>query len=285
MPDFLLEIGCEEIPARMIDGAGADLARRVGELFKKHSLSHANPNVFSTPRRLAVLIGTLDRQPVLRSKVLGPSERVAFRDGKPTKAAEAFAHREGTSIEHLSIVETDKGRYVCAETEKGGRPAAEILVEYLPAELENLYWPKAMYWRSKAETFVRPVRWIVAMLDGEVIPFEFDGIRAGSVSRGHRILADGTVAIPKAGSAYVDALAAAKVLNRPEREKQIRQALDAATRKIAGARWREDKALLDTVVNLTEYPCDSGKFRSSVSRVARGSPGDGDARSPEIFCD
>jgi glycyl-tRNA synthetase beta chain len=254
MPDFLLEIGCEEIPARMIDGAGADLARRVGELFKKHSLSHANPNVFSTPRRLAVLIGTLDRQPVLRSKVLGPSERVAFRDGKPTKAAEAFAHREGTSIEHLSIVETDKGRYVCAETEKGGRPAAEILVEYLPAELENLYWPKAMYWRSKAETFVRPVRWIVAMLDGEVIPFEFDGIRAGSVSRGHRILADGTVAIPKAGSAYVDALAAAKVLNRPEREKQIRQALDAATRKIAGARWREDKALLDTVVNLTEYP-------------------------------
>jgi glycyl-tRNA synthetase beta chain len=92
------------------------------------------------------------------------------------------------------------------------------------------------------------------MLDGEVIPLEFDGIRAGSSSRGHRILTDGTVAIPRAGSAYIDSLRAAKVLGRGEREHQIRKALDAATRMIPGARWREDKDLLDTVVNLTEYP-------------------------------
>jgi glycyl-tRNA synthetase beta chain len=111
-----------------------------------------------------------------------------------------------------------------------------------------------MYWRKSSERFVRPLRWLVAMLDEEVIPLEFDGIRAGNSSRGHRILADRAVAIPTAGMSYVSALAAAKVLGRGEREQQIRKALDAATRTIPGARWREDKALLDTVVNLTEFP-------------------------------
>jgi glycyl-tRNA synthetase beta chain len=111
-----------------------------------------------------------------------------------------------------------------------------------------------MYWRKSNERFVRPVRWIVAMLDGDTIPLEFDGIRAGSQSRGHRILTDSPVTISKAGAAYVDALRAAKVLGRAEREHQIRKALDAATRTIPGAQWREDKILLDTVVNLTEFP-------------------------------
>ena len=111
-----------------------------------------------------------------------------------------------------------------------------------------------MYWRKPNERFVRPVRWLVAMLDGETIPLEFDGIWAGKISRGHRILSDGGVTIARAGSAYVDALRAAKVLGRAEREQQIRKALDAATRTIPGARWREDKSLLDTVVNLTEFP-------------------------------
>jgi glycyl-tRNA synthetase beta chain len=111
-----------------------------------------------------------------------------------------------------------------------------------------------MYWRKPNERFVRPVRWLVAMLDADVIPLEFDGVRAGNQSRGHRILADGPVPIPRAGTPYLDALERARVLSRGEREKQIRKTLDAATRTIAGARWREDKSLLDTVVNLTEWP-------------------------------
>src|SRR5262249_50400289 len=132
--------------------------------------------------------------------------------------------------------------------------AAEILAENLPKEIAAIYWPKNMYWRKPPERFVRPVRWLVAMLDGEAIPFEFDGIHAGKSSRGHRILSDGPVSISRAGSAYVDSLRAAKVLGRSEREHQIRKALDTATRTIPGARWREDKSLLDTVVNLTEFP-------------------------------
>jgi glycyl-tRNA synthetase beta chain len=128
-----------------------------------------------------------------------------------------------------------------------------VLAELLPKEINSIYWPKNMYWRKRGELFVRPVRWLVAMLDGEVIPVEFDGIRAGNQSRGHRILADRAVSISRPSS-YIAALKDAKVLNRADRELQIRKALDAATRAIPGARWREDKELLETVVNLTEFP-------------------------------
>jgi len=184
----------------------------------------------------------------------GPSVNIAYKDGQPTPAAHAFAKKSGVDVAQLEKVSTPKGEYIAAKVTKKGRSASEILAEMLPREIATIYWPKNMYWRKPNERFVRPVRWLVAMLDGETIPLEFDGVKAGKSSRGHRILMDGAVTIPGAGSAYVDALRAAKVLGRSEREHQIRKALDAATRTIPGARWREDKALLDTVVNLTEFP-------------------------------
>jgi glycyl-tRNA synthetase beta chain len=256
MPDFLLEIGCEEIPARMIDAGSAELRERVGKLLERERLVPAGAIAnFDTPRRLAVLASGLPAaQPDITEQITGPSVTVAYKDGQPTNAAHAFAKKAGIEVSQLEKATTPKGEYLSASVMKKGRPASEILAELLPKEINSIYWPKNMYWRKPGERFVRPVRWIVAMLDGEVIPLEFDGVCSGRNSRGHRILADAAVAIPKAGATYVDALAAAKVLNRAEREKQIRRALDAATRKIAGARWREDKALLDTVVNLTEYP-------------------------------
>jgi glycyl-tRNA synthetase beta chain len=254
MPDFLLEIGTEEIPARMIEAASAELVRRVCDLLEKHYLARVNPQVLATPRRLAISIWTNDCQATVRTKTLGPSVSVAFKDGKPTKAAEAFAQRAGISVDSLEITETEKGSYVCSpETSKAGRTAAEILVENLPAELKQLYWPKNMYWRKTTERFVRPVRWIVALLDGEVVPLEFCGIRAGRMSRGHRIIGEEEVEISSA-KAYVESLRQAKVLGSGEREHKIRKALDAATRTIPGARWREDEELLKTVVNLTEFP-------------------------------
>src|ERR1700732_1055494 len=100
------------------------------------------------------------------------------------------------------------------------------------------------------ELFVRPVRWLVAMLDTQLIPLEFDGVASGTHSWGHRILANREVEIPRAGPAYIEALREAKVLSRADRETQIRQQLDAVTRTIPGARWREDRELLDAVVNL-----------------------------------
>jgi glycyl-tRNA synthetase beta chain len=256
MPDFLLEIGSEEIPARMIAAAQEELQRRVGDLLKRERLAASgNVSGFDTPRRLAVLISEIpNAQPDATEQINGPAISVAFKDGQPGPAAHAFAKKAGVEVSQLERVMTPKGEYLSAKTTTKGRSAAEILAEMLPKEISSIYWPKNMYWRKTNERFVRPVRWLVAMLDDEVIPLAFDGVSAGRESRGHRILSSGKVTIPRAGAQYAEVLRSVKVLGREEREQQIRKALDAATRTIPGARWREDKSLLDTVVNLTEWP-------------------------------
>jgi glycyl-tRNA synthetase beta chain len=256
MPDLLLEIGCEEIPARMMDAASLDLRDRVKKLLERERLSATGEiSSLDSPRRLAVLAsGIPEAQPDITDQVNGPSANVAFKDGQPTPAAHAFACKAGVDVSQLERVTTAKGEYLAARITKKGRSASEVLAELLPKEISSIYWPKNMYWRRPSEKFVRPVRWLVALLDGEVLPIELYGIRAGNQSRGHRTLTEGPVRIPRAGSVYVEALRAAKVLGRNEREQQVRKALDAATRTIPSAHWREDKSLLDTVVNLTEFP-------------------------------
>ncbi|MGH9547384.1 MAG: glycine--tRNA ligase subunit beta [Terriglobales bacterium] len=256
MPDFLLEIGCEEIPARMIDAASLELRQRLHKLLDRERLLPADALAhLDTPRRLAVLAANIPAaQPDVVEQLTGPSVSVAFKDGQATPAAHAFAKKVGVDISQLQRSATPKGEYLSATVTKKGRSTAEILGQLLPREIASVYWPKNMYWRKPSERFVRPVRWLVAMLDAEVIPLEFDGVRAGNQSRGHRILADGSVSIPRAGAPYIEVLGKAKVISREQREKQIRKSLDAATRTISGARWREDKPLLDTVINLTEWP-------------------------------
>ena len=255
MPDFLIEIGCEEIPARMIDAASVELRERVNRLLERERLAASGTiTYFDTPRRLAVLApGIPAAQPDITEQVTGPSVNVAFKDGRPTPAAQAFAKKAGVDVSRLEKVTTPKGEYLSAKVTKKGRAAAEILSELLPKEINSIYWPKSMYWRKPNERFVRPVRWLVALLDDEVIPLEFAGVKAGKTSRGHRVIGDPRVEIQKPRD-YVAALRNTKVLGSEEREQQIRTALDASTRTVNGTRWREDKSLLDTVVNLTEFP-------------------------------
>src|ERR1700733_9635973 len=255
MPDFLLEIGCEEIPARMIEGAMVELRERVGPLLQRERLAPSGAITWlDTPRRLALIApGIPAGQPDVTEQVTGPSAQIAFKDGQPTPAAHAFAKKVCVDVGALERVTTPKGEYLGATVARKGRAAAELLAESLPKEISSLYWPKNMYWRKRGEVFVRPVRWLVAMLDGDVVPVEVFGIAAGKTSRGHRMLAREGVTISRP-STYVEALRAAKVLGAPEREQVIRKALDAATRTIPGARWRDDNPLLAAVVNLTEFP-------------------------------
>jgi glycyl-tRNA synthetase beta chain len=253
MADFLLEIGCEEIPARMIVDAEQELVLRITRLLGNERLTYGSVSPFSTPRRLAVQIsGVLASQPDLTEQVTGPSAQVAYKDGQPTPAAHAFAKKVGVEVGKLEKVSTAKGEYLSATVTRKGRAASEILGEHLPKEISTLYWPKNMYWRKPGEVFVRPVRWLVAMLDEQIVPLELFGVAAGKTSWGHRIIGS-KVAISKP-SAYVEALRGGKVLGATEREHVIRKALDAATRTIPGARWRADEPLLATVVNLTEFP-------------------------------
>ena len=211
--------------------------------------------MLSTPRRLAVIFpGILARQQDARETMVGPPVSVAYKDGQPTKAAEGFAKKAGVSVEALEQKQVGKALYLQATVVRRGRDAASILAELLPREIMGIPWPKSMYWRKRGETFIRPVRWLVAMLEEEVIAVEAFGIRAGDTTEGHRILSAGPLAIKRPAD-YASTLASGSVVvSAAEREQRIRKALDAATRTIPNARWREDKALLDTVVNLTEFP-------------------------------
>lgn len=257
MADLLLEIGCEEIPARMLESATDELGRRVRELLRNNRLNPAGEmHTKETPRRLVVIASEIPvTQPDTQEQLTGPAVRVAFRDGQPTPAAHAFARKAGIDVEGLQRVNTPKGEYLAATVVKKGKPARDVLSELLPKEIASLYWPKSMYWRAgKRERFVRPVRWIVALLDEQVIPLEFAGIKAGNESHGHRNLGPERVLVGSSQE-YVQSMRAAHVIaSLEEREQRIRKALDSATRAISGARWREDAALLKTVVNLTEWP-------------------------------
>ncbi|MFP5277464.1 MAG: glycine--tRNA ligase subunit beta [Acidobacteriota bacterium] len=259
MSDFLFELGLEEIPARMIAGAEAELGRRVTDLLTREHLLAAGATVttFSTPRRLAVLAErVLARQADTEEQLTGPSWKVAFKDDAPTAAAQAFAKKAGVDVSALQKVTTPKGEYVGATVKRAGRSASEILAADLPKEVLALYWAKNMYWRAgKPERFVRPVRWVVALLDSEVVPLEIAGIAAGRESRGHRILhGDAPVPVFQACDYSKSLLGAAVVVSVADRRQIIRKALDAVTRTVAGARWREDEPLVETVVHLTEWP-------------------------------
>jgi len=257
--DFLLEIGLEEIPARMILAAEAELGQRMKELLTRERLLSPGSKVttYSTPRRLAVLAAdVVAKQADAEEQITGPSWQIAFKDGAPTPAAEAFARKAGVTVAELKKVETSKGEYVGATMSRVGRSAGEILAAELPKEALAIYWAKNMYWRAgKPERFVRPVRWVVALLDSEVVPLEVAGIVSGNTSRGHRVLWGETPVAIGAAKGYQEALRSAKVVvDVAERKQAIRKALDASVRTVAGARWREDEALVDTVVQLSEWP-------------------------------
>jgi glycyl-tRNA synthetase beta chain len=189
-------------------------------------------------------------------QLIGPSWKVAFKDGAATKAAEAFAKKAGVPVEALEKIVNTKGEYVGATVKRQGVAAPLVLSAELPKEVLSLYWAKNMYWRAgKPERFVRPLRWVVALLDAAVVPVEIAGIAAGNVSRGHRILHGADPVLLDSPRSYVEALRKAYVMvDVSVRRQTIRKALDAATRTVAGARWREDEPLIETVVHLTEWP-------------------------------
>ena len=297
MADLLFEAGMEEIPARMIPAAETELTERVVELLRRERLLGEQYEVhsYSTPRRLAVEVnGVLARQPDATRELTGPAWNVAFKDGAPTAAGQAFAKKAGGTDDALreaeshpvSMRQTDahsqladraglkteflesgvkarffkmastRGEYLAAMVRDHGRGAAEVLTDLLGAELAAIYWPKNMYWRTlKPERFVRPVRWLVALLDRAVLPVEFAGVQAANLTHGHRILhGDAPVTIDHPDD-YVGVLEAANVTADVNlRRHRIRKALDLETRSVPGGRWREDAALIETVTHLTEWP-------------------------------
>jgi glycyl-tRNA synthetase beta chain len=255
---FLLEIGCEEIPARMLPRAAEELRLLLGKYLATYSLTDAGAiETFGAPRRLVASIPALRlRQPDSRTETLGPPKSVAFDDvGGPTRAAESFAGKQGVRVADLETTTTPRGEYVVARKLVRGRAAKEILAEVLPRAILELSFPRSMYWTGGGgPRFVRPIRWLVALLDDKVVRFAIGTVRANRFSHGHRFLGSRKkIAIPQAGD-YLGKLRANFVLVRPEERRQkIQKELSklVAQRRL---RVRPDPDLLEEVVYLNEYP-------------------------------
>ena len=259
MAEFLFEIGLEEVPARMVAGAQAELERRLVAMLERERLVSAGveSKSFATPRRLAVWVKDVAaRQEDVAEELVGPSVKVGYKDGAATPAAFAFAKKAGVAVEDLKTVTNAKGEYIAATSVKVGRGAAEVIAAELPKELAGIYWAKNMYWRAgRPERFVRPVRWMVALLGGEAVPVEFGGYVAANVTYGHRVLFGDTAIALHAPGEYEGALLKGFVVADVEvRRQRIRKALDKVTRTVEGLRWREDHGLVDKLTHLTEWP-------------------------------
>src|SRR6202165_3090449 len=191
-PELLFEIGCEEIPAGMIAKAAEDLKAYFEKLLTGESLgSGVAVETFGGPRRLTVWAQNLARkQADVTSEVTGPPKSVAYDAvGEPTRAAVSFAEKQGVALHELFLVQTPKGQYLAAKQVKRGRTAEQILTEILPRSIHDLAWPRSMTWTGlEGARFIRPIRWIVALLDGKPLKFSFGGVTAGATTRGHRFL-------------------------------------------------------------------------------------------------
>lgn len=259
--DILFEIGCEEIPAGMFFKATQELKailakHLVGaDLVDEPTVQEAI-ETFGAPRRLVAIVHNVRlKQPDVTREITGPPKGIAFDSlGKPTRAAISFAEKQGVAVSKLTVAETPKGPYIVVKQVVLGKPASQILADILPQAIREISWPRSMYWLG-AETprFIRPIRWIVAVLDGKAIPFSFGDVRAGNRTCGHRFLGKKNIAVTGPRD-YETKLQKNSVLCRPEaRLKKIEGELKALAGS-KGLRVRRDAGLLNLVSYLNECP-------------------------------
>ena len=255
LKELFLEIGTEEIPAGFLTRALADMEGLLRKELEAARLAHGEITTLATPRRLALVVKDIPAvQPNAEITAVGPAKAVAFdAAGKPTKAAEGFARGQGVDVAALTLMTTDKGEYVAAVKKESGRPTPDILAEILPRLIGNIPFKKSMRWGDLEVRFARPVHWLVALFDGIVVPFAFGGIDSGSVSRGHRFMAN--QAFPVRDFAhYLDECERHFVIPDPERRKEIIRREIHRLAKTVGGHLLPDEELLDQVAFLVEYP-------------------------------
>ncbi|MDZ4872995.1 MAG: Glycine--tRNA ligase beta subunit [Chroococcidiopsis cubana SAG 39.79] len=267
MPNFLLEVGTEELPASFVDSAIAQWRSRIPQSLTNHNLTAEAIEVYGTPRRLAVLIkGLPSQQPDRDEEIKGPPAQAAFKDGKPTKAAEGFAKKQGVELDALEIRPTDKGEFVFVRVSYPGRPVAEILSQLVPEWIFGLEGKRFMRWGDGDLKFSRPIVWLVALLDTEVLPIQIENsseiIKSDRISWGHRVLHPATVSIPQATD-YVSCLRSAFVdVEVEQRKAKIEAQVNAIAQQLNGSVTIYPE-LLAEVTNLVEWSTAVvGKFDS-----------------------
>jgi glycyl-tRNA synthetase beta chain len=253
--DLVYEIGTEEIPASYLPPAARQLRDAAEAFLRENRLKARNVETHATPRRLVLFVQGLPvAQEDRTEEVTGPPWKAAFdAEGKPTRAAEGFARGRGLSIDDLHEVQTERGPYVGATVTIEGRRTGELLASALPEITGQLDFPKTMVWGPARFEFARPIRWILALWDGDIIPFEIEGVASGRTTFGHRILAKGPFRVKKA-SDYEAALAKGRVaLRTTDRARTITGLLEETAKQVGG-HVVSDPGLVEEVSYLVESP-------------------------------
>ena len=249
--DLLFEIGAEEIPAGFMPNILGQLKTLAETKLNDAHLPFESIATYGTPRRLALIVkGLGDTSAEISERHKGPSASIAYdADGNATKAAIGFARGKGLDVDDLVVEEG----YIYAETKTAGVPAKDIVTDMLPQLITGLNFPKSMHWGNLDAKFVRPVRWLVALLDEEVIPVEFATVKSGNVTRGHRFLGADEITIKNAAS-YVDTLKENFVMVDQDARRELisKQLHDIAASKNASIVWDDD--LLEEINYLVEWP-------------------------------
>jgi len=253
--ELLFEIGVEELPPSFVRPALKAMEDGMAAGLKEARLDCARILTFGTPRRLAVLVdGLAGKQSESSEVVFGPPASAAFDEsGEPTKAATGFARRHGVDVSELRVEKTDKGDYVCVEKTYRGEPAADVLPGVLLDVVSGISFPKTMRWEESRTLFARPVRWLVALLDGDVLDIAWAGLKSGRKTRGHRFLSPGEIEI-KAPSDYGEVLERNYVIADQDQRKRMIAAMVAEAAASAGGQVVEDDELLEIVNFEVEYP-------------------------------
>jgi glycyl-tRNA synthetase beta chain len=253
--DLLLEIGCEEIPASFVAGALAALPGLLLGRLDAARIAHGDARALGSPRRIALFVaGVAERQPDLAEEVSGPPAGAAFdKDGKPTKAAEAFAKKLGIDVAELRVVDTPKGKYLAGTRRETGKASAELLPKLLAEAIAAIPFRKSMRWGRSEVAFGRPIHWIVALLGDAVLDVEYAGIRAGRTTYGHRFLAPAAIEL-RAPASYVGQLREAHVFVDPAERSATMLARLHAKAKELGGELIPDEFLVDENLGLVEEP-------------------------------
>lgn len=257
---YLLEIGLEEIPAHVVTPSAAELVAKTEDFLREQRLDFDGIQTFSTPRRLTVKVnGLADKQPDIEEEAKGPAKKIAYdKDGNWSKAAMGFARGQGVSVDDIYFKELKGTEYVYVKKFIPGKDAAEVM-QGMKDVVMSMKFPTMMRWGDNDFQFVRPIRWIVSMIDDQVVPFEILKIKAGNKTNGHRFL--GKEITLKNADDYIEALRSEKVIvDAKERKDSIRDQI-AALAKQNNWNIEVDEDLLEEVNNLVEYPTVfAGKF-------------------------
>jgi len=254
--ELFLEIGTEEIPSGYLESGVREFKGLVEACLLENRIQRTGDlEAYGTPRRLVLVgKGIADKQEDQVQEITGPPKSVAFdEEGRPTKAAQGFAEKQGISVNDLGTVQTPKGEYLYIQRHVPGRATKDILAEALPGVIGKIPWPKSMRWGRLSFPFVRPIHWIVALFDGTVIPFQVAGVTSGNATRGHRFMSP----LPQEISGVQDYLGKMAesyvVISQQDREALVERMAEEAAAAVGGIPAR-DEELLSTVANLVEYP-------------------------------